>query len=134
MDFQQLLKFAVQHDASDIHIQAGLPPNLRIGGLLKATSVPPVTDSDLHEFIGSISPARLKDHLDDRLSAGLDFSYGLPGLSRFRCSAYRQLGEAGISMRVIKSKIRSSEELHLPPVVNDVALSGRGLTLVTGTT
>jgi twitching motility protein PilT len=96
--------------------------------------VPAITDEELLKFISSIAPQRFKEHVDDRLSAGLDFSYAMPGLSRFRCSAYRQLGLGGISMRVIKSKIRSSEELHLPPVVNDIALSGRGLTLVTGTT
>src|SRR5205085_7383621 len=58
----------------------------------------------------------------------------LPGLTRFRCSAYRQLGLPGISMRIIKSKIRSVAELNLPPVVSEIALAGRGLTLVTGTT
>src|SRR6266699_3907453 len=126
MDFPQLLRFAVEHDASDVHIQAGLPPNLRIGGILRATSVPPITDEELHNFIGSIAPARLRDNLDDRITTGLDFSYAMPGVSRFRCSAYRQLGQSGISMRVIKSKIRSVEELHLPQIVNDIALSVRG--------
>src|SRR3954471_16569415 len=87
MDFQQLLRFAVDHDASDIHIQAGLPPNLRIGGLLRATSVPAVTDEELHGFIQAIAPKRLHDNLDDRITSGLDFSYAMPGLSRFRCSA-----------------------------------------------
>jgi twitching motility protein PilT len=64
----------------------------------------------------------------------MDFSYAMPGVSRFRCSAYRQLGLPGISMRIIKSKIRNVAELHLPNVVNEIALAGRGLTLVTGTT
>jgi twitching motility protein PilT len=134
MDFPQLLRFAVEHDASDVHVQAGLPPNLRIGGLLRATSVPPITDEELHNFIKSIAPPRFHANLDDRITAGLDFSYAMTGISRFRCSAYRQLGQTGISMRVIKSKIRSAEELHLPNTVNEIALSGRGLTLVTGTT
>jgi twitching motility protein PilT len=134
MDFQMLLRFAVERDASDIHIQAGLQPTLRIGGILRQTDTPPVTDVELHNFFQSIVPKRLSDRLDERLTAGLDFSYAGPGLGRFRCSAYRQLGEAGISMRVIKSKIRSIAELHMPPVISDIALSGRGLTLVTGTT
>jgi len=134
MEFAKLLQFAVEHDASDIHIQAGLKANLRIGGILRAVDAPPVIHEALHEFIKSIVPARLSDRLDERLTAGLDFSYAAPGLSRFRCSAYRQLGEAGISMRVIKSKIRTVAELHLPPAISEIAFSGRGLTLVTGTT
>src|SRR5581483_9180130 len=92
------------------------------------------TDEEVRNFIQSIVPARFKDNLEDRLLKGLDFSYAAPGLSRFRCSAYRQLGEAGITMRVIKGRILSVEELHLPPVINEIALNGRGLTLVTGTT
>ena len=120
--------------ASDIHLQAGLPTHVRIGGILRATNQPPLTDEQLHEFIGSIAPPRFRDNLDDRLSAGLDFSYAMPNVSRFRCSAYRQLGLAGISIRIIKSKIRNAEELNLPQVVKEIALSGRGLTLVTGTT
>jgi twitching motility protein PilT len=134
MDFGSLLHFAVEHDASDIHMQAGMPPNLRIGGILRAANMPPVTDQQLREFILYIAPPRLSDNLEDRLAAGLDFSYAAPNLARFRCSAYRQLGAAGISMRIIKSHIRSIDELHLPSVVSDIALSGRGLTLVTGTT
>jgi twitching motility protein PilT len=134
MDFGELLAFAVEHDASDVHIQAGLPPQLRIGGLLRATNVPATTEDQVRNFIIAIAPKRFQENVDDRMTAGMDFSYAAPGLSRFRCSAYRQLGLPGISMRIIKSKIRSVAELHLPNVINDIALAGRGLTLVTGTT
>jgi twitching motility protein PilT len=134
MDFPKLLRFAADHDASDIHLQAGLKPTLRIGGILRALEAPVITDEELHNFIESILPPRLSDRLDERMTAGLDFSYAAAGLSRFRCSAYRQLGLAGISMRLIKSKIRTVAELNLPAAVSEIALSGRGLTLVTGTT
>ena len=134
MDFQRLLEFAVGREASDVHIQAGIPPYVRIGGHLKATDQPPVTDEQVHQFVKSITQPRFRENLDEHLAAGLDFSYACPGLSRFRCSAYRHLGTAGISMRIIRGKIPSIADLHLPPVVGDIALSGRGLTLVTGTT
>jgi len=134
MDFQRLLEFAVGREASDVHVQAGIPPYVRIGGHLKPTDQPPVTDEQVHQFISSITQPRFREKLDEHLSAGLDFSYACPGLSRFRCSAYRHLGTAGISMRIIRGKIPSIADLHLPPVVGEIALSGRGLTLVTGTT
>jgi twitching motility protein PilT len=76
----------------------------------------------------------MRDRLDERLTIGLDFSYAAPGICRFRCSGYRVLGNTGLSMRLIKSKIPAIADLHLPPVINEIALSGRGLTLVTGTT
>jgi twitching motility protein PilT len=129
-----LMRFAVDHDASDIHIQAGLPPCLRIGGILRSTSEAALDDEAVKGFIASIAPPRLRDNLDDRLAHGLDFSYAPPDLTRFRCSAYRHLGRGGMTMRLIKAKIPSIAELHLPPVISDIAMSHRGLTLVTGTT
>ena len=134
MDFLALLRFAVEHDASDVHIQAGLPPHLRMGGILKAINQPGLTDDQVRAFIAAVVPARYRENLDERLVAGLDFSYAAPGLSRFRCSAYRQLGHAGVAMRIIKNRIPSIPELHLPSVVGTIANAQRGLTLVTGTT
>src|SRR5688572_1639614 len=134
MDFPLLLRFAVDNDASDVHLQSGLPPCLRIGGILRSTSQPALPDEALRQFIASIAPARFQDNLDERLAAGLDFSYAPPNLTRFRCSAYRHLGHAGITMRLIKAKIPSIAELHLPPVIGEIAQAHRGLTLVTGTT
>lgn len=134
MDFQALLKFAVDHDASDVHIQAELPPMLRMGGILRQINQPPVTDEQIRNFITSIAPKRFQQNVEDRIIAGLDFSYAMPGSSRFRCSAYQELGRAGIAMRVIRNRILSVAELHLPEVVNEIALSERGLVLVTGTT
>jgi len=134
MDFQQLLRFAVEHNASDVHLQAGLPPHLRIGGILKPVNQPPLADEPVRAFIASIAPAHLRDRIGERMIQGLDFSYASTGLSRFRCSAYQHLSQAGISMRVIKAKIPSIAELHLPEVVGEIANSQRGLTLVTGTT
>lgn len=134
MDLHAVLRFGVEQNASDIHIQAGLVPSLRLGGVLRAVNQPPLTDEDVRQFVTSIAPARMRDNLDERLTHGLDFSYAAPQLSRFRCSAYRHLGQAGIAMRVIKGKIPSIEELHLPPVLTEITLAQRGLTLVTGTT
>jgi twitching motility protein PilT len=134
MEFQQLLRFAVEHNASDVHLQAGIPPHLRMGGILKAVNQPPVTDDALRSFIASIAPAHVRDNIGERIVQGLDFSYAAPGLSRFRCSAYQHLSQAGISMRIIKNRIPTIAELHLPEVVGDIAHSQRGLTLVTGTT
>ncbi len=124
MDFQMLMRFAAERGASDIHIQAGLSPKLRIQGTLHTVDQPAISDELLHQFIASIAPARLRENLDDRLSAGLDFSYAAAGICRFRCSAYRQLGLAGISMRLIKGKIPTIAQLNLPTVINDIAMSG----------
>jgi len=134
MDFSQILRFGVENNASDVHLQAGLPPRVRIGGIIRSINQPAITDEELQNFIASIAPARFRENLDERLTGGLDFSYAMPNVSRFRCSAYRQLGTAGIVMRVIRGKIPTIAELHMPSVINEIAMSQRGLTLVTGTT
>ena len=134
MDMQKLLRFAAQHDASDIHIQAGLRPILRVGGIIRATDAAPLTDEEVRGYIASIVPSRFRENLDDRIITGLDFSYAAEGISRFRCSAYQHLNQAGLAMRLIRDRIPTIPELHLPPIVSDIAMSQRGLTLVTGTT
>ena len=79
-------------------------------------------------------PRRHTNDLDEALVAGIDFSHTIAGLARFRCSAFSQLGTAAMVVRVIRTKIPSIEDLNLPPVIHDIALSQRGLTLLTGTT
>jgi twitching motility protein PilT len=134
MEFQRLLRFAVEHDASDVHIQAGLAPSVRIGGIIRHTDQPPISDEAARAFIKSIAPLRFQEDFDERIVRGMDFSYSIAGFARFRCSAYSHLSTAGIVMRIIKSRIPSVAELHLPGVINDIALAQHGLTLVTGTT
>lgn len=134
MSFDQLIKFAVEQNASDLHFQAGASPLLRINGQIRTVESPALTDEVLRQFILSIRPKLTAEDLNNQLEQGLDFSYYLPGLSRFRVNVYSHLGTAAMVLRVIKLKIRTMEELQLPPVLKDIALSHRGLTLVTGTT
>lgn len=134
MDFNALLKFAVDHNASDVHIQAGLPPRVRIGGVVRAVNLPAVTAEQAAQFISSIAPPRFHADLDEHLFRGMDFSHAIEGLARFRCSTYRHLGLPGIAMRIVRGKIPTIAELNLPPVVGEIAQTRKGLTLVTGTT
>jgi twitching motility protein PilT len=134
MNFDQLIRFAVDQNASDIHLQTGASPLLRISGQIRTVESPPISANDLRQFIVSIKPKLTLDHLDDTLPQGLDFSYAIPGVSRFRCNVYSHLGTPAMVLRVIKLEIRSIDELQLPPVIRDIALSHRGMTLLTGTT
>src|SRR5262245_54089672 len=117
MDLHELLKFGVANNASDIHVQAGLPPRVRIGGIIRGVNMPVLQDDVVRKFIADLVPPRMKDDLDERIMKGLDFSYAIPGMSRFRCSAYRHLGQAGVAMRIVKGKIPTIAELNLPQVI-----------------
>jgi twitching motility protein PilT len=134
MDLDKLLQFAVESGASDLHFQAGAPPMLRIGGLPRFVDGPPLASEDSKRFVASIVPRRHAAHLDDAIAQGIDFSHKIDGLARFRCSVFSHLGTPAMVIRVVRTKIPSIEELNLPPVIRDISLSQRGLTLLTGTT
>ena len=134
MDFDQLIRFAVEQGASDVHLQTGAAPLLRINGQIRTVDAPPVTGSDLRQFILSIKHGMNPEGLDRAMAQGLDFSHAIPGVSRFRCNLYSHMGTPAMVMRIIGLKIRTLEELKLPEVLRTITLSLRGLTLVTGTT
>jgi len=134
MNFAALFKKAFEVGASDIHLRAGRTPVLRVSGAMINVDTSPVTSEELLAQIKQMVPAHLAGDVMDEATKGLDFSYTEPGAGRFRCSAFRTLGRLGMTMRTIKAKILTVEELHLPKVVSDIALSQRGMTLVTGTT
>ena len=134
MDFPALFKKAVDSGASDIHLRAGRSAALRIHGSLVAQDGSPVTSEDLLSQLPRMLPEHLRGEVNGNLTGGLDFSYTDPAAGRFRCSAFKTLGRIGMTMRTIRSIIPSLDALHLPSSVMDIALSQRGLTLVTGTT
>lgn len=134
MEFASLLRFAVEHGASDVHIQSAAAPMLRLAGQMRSVEGPALSREDVLGLLQTILPAGRTDDPVQSAVQGLDFAYELPGVARFRCSAFSAMGQLGLTMRALSTKIPSIEELHLPKVVHDIALSGRGLTLVTGTT
>ena len=134
MDFKALFKQAIEAEASDIHLQGGRKPIFRVHGSLVRVGEAVVTSQELREQIMQMLPAHLKGDFTTEAAKGLDFSHTDPAVGRFRCSAYSALGAPGMTMRAIRAVIPSIEQLHLPTAVMDIALSQRGLTLITGTT
>lgn len=134
MDFQQLLRFAVDNHASDLHIQAGSAPMLRVAGQTRFVNADPLNNDQVRGFVHALMPSARREDAAAAIVNGLDFAYSAPEIGRFRCSAYSHLGQFGIVLRIILPKILNIEQLNLPEAIRDVALSQRGLTLVTGTT
>src|SRR5271169_1068957 len=114
MNFDQLIRFAVEQGASDVHLQTGASPLLRISGQIRTVESPPVVNQDLRQFILSIKKGLTAERLDQALVDGSDFSYFIPGVSRFRCNIYSHLGTPAMVLRVVKLKVRTLEELQLP--------------------
>lgn len=131
ISFTETLRSMVQSRASDIHLQAGAPPTVRIDGKLKPFGHKVLASSDVESIVRSLlSPAQLEEL---EYKKEMDFAYAVPGLARFRCNLLHQRGSYGLVMRVVVESIPSFEALGLPrPVMEELASRERGLVLVTG--
>ena len=133
MEINDLLRIAMENDASDLHIKVGTPPILRIAGeLAPLPSEERITQQDAMKIAFSVMSPTQKEIFTKKNE--LDTAYSVPGLGRFRCNVFVQRGSIGIVFRVIMKSIPSMEELHLPEVLKKIAMEERGLILVTGTT
>ncbi len=127
-----LLHQLVERDASDLHLRVGEPPVMRIDGVLTRLPLPALNAREMYDLLYPMMNAERQVRFEQTME--LDMSYSVPGLSRFRVNIFRQQGSIGAVMRVIPYKIRTIEELGLPPVVNEISMLPRGLVLVTGPT
>lgn len=133
MEIDELLKIAIESDASDLHLKAGNFPIIRVNGKLKPlTAYPRLNTKDTFELADQIINEYQKEILKKELD--LDLAYSLPGFGRFRGSIYNQRGSLAIVLRVIPLEVKTIRELLLPEVLEKISLEHRGLVLVTGTT
>jgi len=132
-DLNKILQIAVKGGASDIHIKAGLPPIYRMdGALVPLGDAKRLSPEDIGSMASSIMNKFQRADFEENLD--LDMSHGVPGVGRFRVNIFQQRGSIGLVFRVIPFKVRTLDELDLPPVVKSIAEERRGLVLVTGAT
>jgi twitching motility protein PilT len=128
----ELLKTLVEAGGSDLHITTQTPPQIRVHGHLQRVEGADMSPAETKQLAYSVLTDAQKKRFEETLE--LDFSFGLKGLARFRCNMFNQRGSVGAVYRVIPEKIRSFQELQLPPVLATLAERPRGLVLVTGPT
>ncbi len=128
-----LLEEVVKKKASDLHLQVGLPPMLRVdGALIAVNGAQPLTEESLEQLVFAILDEDQKQIL--LKDKEFDFSFAFGDLGRFRVNAFHERGNMAAALRLIPNEILSIEQLGLPPVVNKFADYPRGLVLVTGPT
>ncbi len=132
MDITQLLQFAVQQDASDLHISSGEPPMVRVHGDMKKIKVPQMTAEQTHAMIYDIMGDSQRKRFEE--SNDVDFAMQLGDTARFRVNIFRQNRGVGAVFRQIPTKILTLDELGMPPILSQLARKERGLILVTGPT
>lgn len=133
MRIENLLEHVIKNKASDLHLQVGLAPMLRVDGKLNPVADMPVLTEELVEgLVFSILDDDQKQVL--LKDKEFDFSFAFGDLGRFRVNAYHERGNVAAALRLIPNEILTTEQLGLPQVVNEFSEYPRGLVLVTGPT
>ncbi|VAW97775.1 Type IV pilus assembly ATPase component PilU [hydrothermal vent metagenome] len=132
MDFESLLKLMVHKNASDLFITAGVAPSLKVNGKLAPVTQGTLTPPQSREIVLSVmTPAQREEF--ERTSE-CNFAISASGIGRFRVSAFVQRNHAGMVLRKIETTIPTIEELGLPEILRDLAMTKRGLVLFVGAT
>ena len=129
---EQLLREMVNRKASDLHLRVGVPPVYRINGALQRLFDVRIDAAMMDSFLDDIMNRDQKQRFETNKEC--DFAVGARDMGRFRVNVFRQRGTIAVVIRHIKAVIPKFEDLHLPEVIRDLALTKRGLVLVTGTT
>jgi len=130
--FHRILQTAIDGGASDVHLKIGGPVVFRINRQLIAIQAPTPAADWMEKVVTGMVPRHLKRRLEEERE--IDFSYFVPGVGRFRTNLFQQRGEYCLSMRYVKIRIPSFEELGLLEILRRLAESPRGIVLVSGST
>lgn len=133
MHLSEILKQAIEQDASDVFIVAGLPVSLRKHGVISQLDEERLLPNDTEALLTEIyAQAGNRDLEPLHRNGDDDFSFAIPGLSRFRVSAYKQRGALSAVIRIITFQLPDSRTLGIPDHVIHLGNSGKGMVLVTG--
>jgi twitching motility protein PilT len=128
-----LLEEVVKKRASDLHLQVGLPPMLRVdGGLAPIAGYNPLGEAEVEQLVYAILDEDQQQILNK--DKEFDFSFAFGNLGRFRVNAFHERGNLAAALRLIPNEIKNVMELGMPQVVQSFADYPRGLVLVTGPT
>lgn len=132
MDITELLAFSVQHNASDLHLSAGVPPMIRVDGDVRRVNIPALEAKDVQSLVYDIMNDKQRKEYEEHLE--VDFSFAVPDLARFRVNAFNTERGSAAVFRTIPSEVLTLEELGAPDIFKDISNNPRGLVLVTGPT
>lgn len=129
---EYLLRVGYELKASDIHLSVGAPPVMRINGTLKRYGNEKLKPADTEGMAKALIPDNMWKIFEK--VGELDFSFGIPGVSRFRVNSYHQRGCVSLAIRVVPTRIPTIEELKMPLILKTIAQRPQGLFVVTGPT
>ena len=133
LELNKLLSIVLERDSSDLHLMAGEPPIIRVDtALLRLDNYQILGNDEISDLLSVLLTPAQRAQFDKNMQ--IDFSYAFKDSVRFRVNAYRHKGVIGIAMRVIPNRIKTLEELNLPPIFKRFTEKRQGLVLVVGPT
>lgn len=129
---RKFLEKMVETEASDLYLTVAKPTMYRINGVVTPVGDHPFQPEEIEEFAGSMMNERQLKEFTETLE--MNMAVSLPGVSRFRVNIFRQRGSVGMVIRRVKADVMTLGELGLPAILEDIAMTKRGLTLVVGAT
>jgi len=129
---KEILKFAVQNHASDVHLSSGMPPIIRILGEIKKVEMEKLDVVVLKEQLMLLLNDQQKKHFNEFNE--IDLAVNIPEVARFRVNIFQQFRGMSAAFRIIHHKIRSIDELLFPEIVKSIVRQKKGLILVAGPT
>jgi len=132
MEFQSLLTLMTHKKASDLFITVGREPSIKVDGALQPLSSTKLSREQAAEIVQEIMTHRQREEFENCREC--NFAIASEGLGRFRVSAFYQQDSPGMVLRRIETRIPDTEELHLPAIIKDLAMTKRGLILFVGAT
>lgn len=132
MDINPLLEELLGRQGSDLHLQPGDPPVVRVFGELVVLDGEPLSAADTESMFKAICGQLAQEEYSRERAT--DFAYEIPGKGRFRVNAFQEKGNLAMVFRYIPARIPGFDELNLPPIVQKITKAERGLVLVVGVT
>ena len=131
-EFTSLLKLMAAQRASDLFITAGMAPSMKVNGTLSPVNDSPLTPQQSRDLVLSVMTPPQREEFEKTHEC--NFAIGLSGVGRFRVSAFYQRNQVGMVLRRIETKIPTVEELSLPPIIKQLAMTKRGIIIFVGAT
>ena len=132
IDFTSFLKLMAHQKASDLFITAGMPPSMKVNGRIAPITQSPLSPQQSRDMVLNVMTPSQREEFEKTHEC--NFAIGVANVGRFRVSCFFQRNQVGMVLRRIETKIPSIEELGLPPVIRQLAMTKRGIVLFVGAT
>jgi twitching motility protein PilT len=132
-EVNKLFRVVMKHEGSDLHLKVGLPPMMRLKGLIRRMEMRPLSQEDMERLLYPTLNEHLRKILED--TGGVDYAHVIGNDEcRFRVNLFKQRGRLSLVARRVNTSIPTFEKLHLPPSIEKLCKYDQGLVILAGVT